>query len=148
MGDLKNLQVKDLKLIMKKYNIKINRKKKNKLDLIEKILQRSNIVNQGQSEVKSLVDQLPKNYQIGKSPINSFYGESFNFIDMISKRWNFTEEHHLHRSWKTKFLISILRLVIINLWTFYSNFIPCPYMEFRNTLAILLRSHINFKKNN
>ena len=101
MGDLKNLQVKDLKLIMKKYNIKINRKKKNKQDLIEKILQRSNIVNQGQSEVKSLVDQLPKNYQIGKSPINSFYGDSFNFIDMISKRWNFTEEHHLHRSWKT-----------------------------------------------
>ena len=137
---LLTLKTKELKQTCEKYNIK---KGKKKAEYVENILKRVRSVHVERTSSQNSEEQLKNSIISSESIIHNFYRSHFNLIDLLDRRWNSVEEHHAHRSWKTKFLIIILRYGVINFWTY--NFIQSgeKFLNFRSRLATSLVNNFN-----
>jgi len=131
---LEKMKVVDLREICKLYNIKTGRKK---TDTIQNILKRSNSLNTNVSQLENLLKYTENTWKTDSPPIQDFYRECFNLVDLSDKRWYSVEEHHPYQHWETKMLFVILRNATINSWV---HSISGEFLKFRSWRELAYRN--------
>ena len=110
-----------------------------KLDAISAILRRVAIVHRSRSKIEQLKEDLVRKRFDSVAQIHVFYKEHFNWVDLVDRRWGSVEEHHHHRSWKTKYALMLMRIGIINSWTFHKMQVGIDWLPWRNQLAMEMK---------
>ena len=108
---LKEMTVKELREICHKWGV---RSGGNKQNLVQHLLDRVVVVHKKFSEVQEVEHTLQASPFIDPAPIHDFYLQHFNLVDMADKEWQTTEEHHHHKHWEFKLLVTSLRFATLN----------------------------------
>jgi hypothetical protein len=118
--------------ILKKYNI---RKGKTKSHTITLILQRLSPTQEERTLRDITLSHIKETQFPSPSPLTTYYKTHFNYIDRLDRLWY---QHHFGypiRRWRSKLVISILDVAMINSYVLYSEFHKVSYTDFRRSLA-------------
>lgn len=108
-ANLQSKNMKSLKEITKKMNLRSSNKKKS--EVIEMILQAQQVP---EGEVERLKYKLSRNHLNSTDIVHKYYASNFNLIDVIDRYWYDINSHHKIDSWESKFIISLLEMGFVN----------------------------------
>ena len=97
----------DLKEICKRWGIRSGNRK---LYTVSAILRRVAIIHRNRSKIEQLKEDLVRKRFESVAKVHVLYKEHFNWVDLADRRWGSVEEHHHHRSWKTKYALMLMRI--------------------------------------
>jgi hypothetical protein len=129
---LKAFKVPELRAICKRYNIKQGKKK---ADTVANILKCSQTIHHHQTEIQQVEKAIQAGPKPDPSPLNETYGDWFNLVDLLDRKWYAVEEAHQHHSWRRKLLLAILRFAVLNCWTYATGVEHEPWLLWRVKLA-------------
>jgi len=109
-----------------------------KTDIIENILTRVGVVHKQMSAVEQMARQISTQYFSGNGKLHQCYREHFNWVDIANRSWNQVEEHHHHRDWRIKCLLSLMRFAVLNAMTHSKQNHGESWLQFRLTVAKIL----------
>jgi hypothetical protein len=130
-AELQAVTLVDLRKICKKHNVKATG---NKSTVIDAITTRSNTLNAQRSALQQVEQQLPAVCHPGMGPANSTYKQLFNSIDMVDRYHSRVKESHINQSWRSKFVLNILRCGIINSWVVTQTAVYYEWKSYRDNL--------------
>ena len=134
-GQLEKMTVAQLTEVCKTYNI---RKGSKKAEYVSNIRVRVQHLREHIDVQATLERNLQSCSFSTDPPVNDFYRNFFNLVDLSDRRWYSVEEHHPIHQWKTKMLFAILRNAMLNVWTrAYLDCYSC-WIDFREFLALRL----------
>lgn len=128
---LQSLTVDKLKTLCKTYNI---RQGKKKVQFVENIFQRSEIIHKHSSALDKLHNSVQSDYLNDPAEIHDLYKEYFNLVDLADRRWYSVEEHHRHQKWQCKMVLSMLRTAVANCWVYASKMEYAEWLDWRVNL--------------
>ena len=74
------------------------------------------------------------------------YSELFNVVDLANRRFYKVHDHHRIENWKSKILLSAIRMGIFNCWSRWSVANPESWKGFRENLAKELVNQFETKR--
>jgi hypothetical protein len=131
-AELKTMTVKQLRVICAKHNVKAAGKKDN---IVQSIISRSNTLNASQGALRQLESRVPLQQTSGMGPPNAAYKRLFNSIDVADRYHARVKECHIIHSWRSKFLLNVLRCGVINSWVVSQNAVYHDWKDYRLLLA-------------
>lgn len=109
--------------------------------VIEAILARVDAVHKEFSAVESAKYHLENTKHTGNAPLHDLYSTHFNWVDLINRRWGSVEEHHHHHRWEIKYTLMLLRVGVINAWTYHKSQVGLDWLDWRTALANDLKNN-------
>ena len=106
-------------------------KGKKKEDYIQNITNRANTIYSNITELNQVERFIKTNYFSGTSEIHKTYVTRFNAIDMADRWLGEVDSHHRTYNWKTKMLVMILRIGILNSWIYHVQIQYQDWIDFR-----------------
>jgi hypothetical protein len=104
-------------------------------EYIRNILQRVQVISNGQTPVRRLIHSLKNQYHTEKSPIHDHYSTNFNYVDLADRRFYEVNETHPNQNWHRKLFLGLMRMVMINCWTHSVSTKGLSWLDFRQVLA-------------
>jgi hypothetical protein len=96
---------------------------------------RVNTVHQNYSAVQEVKDYILKRGNTSDSLVHRDYSELFNVVDLANRRFYKVNDHHRIENWKSKILLSAIRMGIFNCWSRWSVGTRESWKLFRENLA-------------
>jgi len=110
-------------------------------DLRKRIINHSTI---DLSEKEKIAKKFDSFDSPNKENPTKIYRENFNMVDRLDKYWNESDYHLKMEHWKTKFMWSIMKQILLNAFAFYNEYLKCDWLGFRKLAAEVM---ISWKKN-
>lgn len=74
------------------------------------------------SQIEAIELSLTTNSILGSNPLpHELYKRTFNYIDLLDRKWYSVNESHLHNNWRIKMLISVLRIMTYSCYVLDSH---------------------------
>jgi hypothetical protein len=67
--------------------------------------------------------------------LHDFYKSYFNLVDLVDRYWYKVQETHGNWKWKSKMLLAIMRMAVINVWSISCQGEYEKWLQFRESLA-------------
>ena len=74
--------------------------------------------------------------------VHSLYYERFNPIDLMDKKWYQFEYHYPIKHWRTKYILCMLKVAVLNGAVISDEIKNTHYKEYRRKVAIFLLSNL------
>jgi len=84
---------------------------------VNKIFDRIQIVYNQQSTIQNVYKYITTRSFDSSAPLQRFYKEWFNLVDLEDGYWYDTQDAHKNQSWKSKMIFAIMLYFIVNVWT-------------------------------
>ena len=88
-----------------------------------------------QDELNSIKNKFLSASQQKPAPHHNYYHSNFNAVDIHDGFWNKLQNHHSVRNWKSKMILALLDIGLVNSWSIYNSFKSITLMEFYENIA-------------
>jgi hypothetical protein len=133
--ELLDKTIQQLREYCRRYQVRYGRRKQ---DTVENLLRRFETLSSHAGKVNKLLSKLHEKNFPEPAVFHEYYRVWFGLIDKHNKKWYSTASAHYTHSSKQKFLISIMRSGVINVWALCNSHFFKNYKVLRKEIAVEL----------